>query len=95
MPVSPRPLALLKAAHALEHVPRPADGLAVFTIVDDVEADIRLLAHNVGDAVVQARIECRLIVGLAVASRFEQLLKLHRPDQAADMRGQDSAAAAG
>ena len=61
------------------------------SVVDDVEADLRLLAHDVSDRVVQAGVERRLVVRLLVALRLEEFLQLWRPDQAADMRGQDSA----
>src|SRR6185295_15611044 len=80
-----RPVTLLEAAHALEHVTRPTDRLAEFAIIDDVEADLRLLAHHVADRVVQAGVECRLVVGLLVALRLEKLLEVWRPDKAADM----------
>jgi hypothetical protein len=89
-----RPVALLEAAHALEHVTRPADGLAVFAVVDDVDADLRLLAHHVSDRIVQTGVKRCVVVRLQVALRLEELLQLGRPDQAADMRGQDTAGAA-
>ena len=41
-----------EAAEPLGHVANPA-GLAVFAVADDVDADVRLLAHDAGDFVPQ------------------------------------------
>jgi hypothetical protein len=58
----PGPVSLLETAHALEHIARPADGLAVFAVIDNVEADLNLLTDDIRNAIVQARGKARLIV---------------------------------
>ena len=71
MPACPG-VSLLETAHALEHIARPADGLAVFAVIDDVEADVGLLFHHFGDAVMQAGLERVVVVALAVALRGQK-----------------------
>jgi hypothetical protein len=50
-----------------QHITRPADGLAVFAVIDDVEADVRLLAHHFGHAIMEAGLQRRFVVELPVA----------------------------
>ena len=59
--------ALLEAAQPPQHITRPADGLAAFAVIDDVEAELDLLPHHLGDAVMQTIFERRLVVALSVA----------------------------
>jgi len=70
MPVSLRPRC--SKPQPPQHIARPADGFAVFAVVDDVEADLGLLFHHLGDAVMQAGLERVVVVALAVALRGQK-----------------------
>jgi hypothetical protein len=87
--------ALLETAQPPQHIARPADGLAVFAVVDDVEADLGLFAHHLGDAVMQACFEGWFVVRLSVALGGQKFSQARRPDQTADMGGRDAPPLAG
>jgi len=82
-----------KPAHALDDVLIPADRLAVFAVADDIDADLPLAADHFGDRIPQAALIGRGIVGLPRLLCPHDLLEGGRPDQAADMRGEDALAA--
>src|SRR5262249_20849826 len=63
---------------------------AEFAIADDVDADIGLLAHDLGDRVGEAGFESGLVKRLAVFDQSPKFDQLRRPDQAADMGGEDA-----
>ena len=44
----------LETAQPLEHVLRPGDRFAELAVADDVDADLGLLAHDLGDRIRQA-----------------------------------------
>jgi hypothetical protein len=90
-----RAISLFETAHACEHIARPANGLAIFAVIDDVDTDLRLFAHDIGDSIMQAGFECRFVVRLFVALHLEELLQLGRSDQAADVGCQDAMALGG
>src|SRR5262249_52340558 len=83
-----------EAAQAFERVLRPADRFPEFTVADHVDAGLGLPADDSADRLGQAR-----LVGLRV-ERFSRLLRAPKPlerlgpDQAADMGGENSSAAA-
>jgi len=69
---------------------RPTDRFAEFAVADDVEADIGLFPHDSDDAVGEAALIGVLVVGFPTALGTQEFDQLGRPNQAADMRGQDS-----
>ena len=84
----------LEAAQAFEHVLRPADRLAELAVADDVDAGVGLLAHDGGDRLGEAAVIGRLVEAVALLPGAQELLQLGRPDQAADMGGEDAIGAA-
>ena len=64
--------------------------LAELAVTDNVDADLGLLAHNLSDGLGQASFERRLLIGLAVLDQVPELDQFRRPDQAADMSGEDA-----
>ena len=80
----------LEAAQALQHVLRPADRFAELAVADDVDADLGLLAHDLGDRLLQALVVSRLVVRLAGLLGAQKFLQRRRPDEAADMGGEDA-----
>jgi hypothetical protein len=65
---------------------RPGDRLAEFAVTDDVDAGLGLLAHDLGDAIGQAALIGRLVIGGVLAPGVEEGHQIGRPNQAADMR---------
>ncbi len=84
----------LEAAQALQRVLRPTDRFAEFAVARNVDADLRLLAHHVGDALAQAFLISLRVVWLAGLLQPQKVLQCRRPDQAADMGGENAVAAA-
>ena len=84
----------LETAEAVEHVLRPRERLAVFAVADDVDAALGLLPDNLRDGVLQCALVGRFVVGLAGLLGAKKLLQLRRPDQAADMGGENTVRAA-
>ncbi len=81
----------LEAADALEDVRRPA-GLAELAVVDDVETDGDLLAHDVLDGRAQRR---RIGRGAVAAGGFLRgRAQLGRPHEAADVSRENAIVAA-
>ena len=79
----------------LDHIAGPTAGLSEFTITDDVDAHLRLLAHDLGNRISQGIGKDRIIDGFAVLACLDESQQFRRPDQAADMRRQDAAGALG
>src|SRR5262249_55975767 len=83
-----------EAAQSFERVLRPADGFSEFAVADHIDAGLGLPTNDGGNRLGQAR-----LIGLRIG-RFARLLRppecLRRlgPDQAADMGGENSIAAA-
>ena len=75
-------------------VERPVAALAELAVADDIDAGLDLLAHDLLDRGLQAGLVGGLVVGLAGLDQLEELDELGRPDQAADMGGQDAVGAA-
>src|SRR5262249_27779605 len=73
---------------------RPADRLAELAVADDVDAGLRLLPHDLGDGIGQALVIGFLVEPLACLARAQELLQLGRPDQAADVGGENALSAA-
>jgi hypothetical protein len=73
---------------------RPADRLAELAIADHVDAGLGLAAHDIGNRSGQALVIGFRVERLARLFRAQELLQRLRPDQAADMGGEDSIAAA-
>ena len=67
----------------------PVGAFTEFAVADDVDAGVGLLAHDFGDGFGETRLERRLVIGLAVLDGAPELDQFRRPDQAADMGGQD------
>ncbi len=84
----------LEAAEAKQRVLRPADRLPELTVADDVDADVGLLAHDLGDGILQALGVAGLVERLAGFLGGEILAQRRRADEAADMGGEDSIGAA-
>ena len=84
----------LEAAQPFEHVLRPADRFAELAVADDVDADFGLLVHHLRDRRRQALVISGRVVRLAGLLGAQKLLQRLRPDQAADMGGQDAVGAA-
>ncbi len=80
----------LEAAEPFENVLRPADGFPELAVADDVDAGIGLPANDLGDGI-RSGIHHRLLVErLAGLLRAQEILQSLRPDQAADMGGQNA-----
>ncbi len=94
--VRPQP----QPTQALEGVapPRPvvdacAHGVAVLTVVGDVDPDLGLAAHDLDRRLAQALLVGALVVGLAVEPPAVELDQVVGPGQAARVAGQDPIAA--
>ena len=91
-PMTPRTASLigLEAAEPLVHVGDEAR-LAVFAVIDHVDAELDLLAHDLADRALEPT-----FVGLLVARglRIHHGEQISRPRQAADMRGENAVGAA-
>src|SRR5262249_43319097 len=74
--------------------PRPRIGhpvdLAVLAVVDDVDADVRLLPHDLADGAPHARLQRGAVEILAQLLGVEGSHQICRPRQAAGMGGQDA-----
>src|SRR5262249_12460530 len=78
------------AFEAFEDVERPIEPLTKFAIADNIDASLRLLAHDLSDTVGEASFERRLVIGLAILDRSPELDQPRRADQAADMSGKNA-----
>src|SRR5581483_8225672 len=84
----------LEAREPLERVLRPADRLAELAVARDVDADGFLPLHHIENRIPEAaRIRVAVVRQAALLLR-DELEELRRPDQAADVRGQDAGFAA-
>src|SRR5512145_707116 len=86
--------AALEAAQPLQRVLRPADRLAELAITGHIDAGLGLLAHNFFNRAREAAAVGRLVVGLAALLCADKRQQALRPDQAADVRGENSLVAA-
>ena len=84
----------LEARQPFQHILRPADRFAEFAVADDIDADLGLLPHHLGDRIFEAIVIAGMIVGFARLFGAQEFLQRRRPDQAADMRGENTIAAA-
>src|SRR5262249_39728948 len=84
----------LEAAQPLERVLRPADGFSELAVADHVNAGLRLLLHHLCHRLGQACLVGSGVERLAILLGTQEDLQLRRPDQAADMRGENAFAAA-
>jgi hypothetical protein len=84
----------LEAAEALEHVLRPADRFPELAVADHVDAGRGLPPHDVRNGVAQAPVVGAMVERLARLLRAQELLQRLRPDQAADVGGQNAFGAA-
>src|SRR5262245_62443993 len=65
-------LALLETGNPLQHVPRPADRLAEFTVADDVDADLRLPVDHLRDRASKTFLIAHRIVGFVILLLLEE-----------------------
>src|SRR5262249_16924340 len=79
-----------EAGEAPMDIEGPIDGLAVFAVADDIDARLGLAAHGIGDGVREGGLESGRIVGLAGVDLAQELDQRWRPNEAADMRDQNS-----
>ena len=84
----------LEAAQAFEHILRPADRFAELAVTDHVDPGLRLPAHDLGDRTGHAGLIGVLVERLALLLGAQELEQLRRPDQAADMGGENAFGAA-
>ena len=84
----------LEAAEAVQHVLGPRERLAVFAVADDVETALGLLPHHLSHRILQGALVGRLVVGLAGLLGAKEFLQFRRPDQAADVGGENTVRAA-
>ena len=82
-----------EAAEPLADVANPA-GLAVLAVADDIDADLRLLAHDAGDFIPQGLFVCGLVVGLPMVARRQDVADRHRAHEAADVGDKNTVGAA-
>ena len=78
----------------LDHILRPGNALAEFAVADDVDADLGLLAHHLGDGLLEVARMCRGVVALALLLGAQMPPDQVRADQAADMGGENPIGAA-
>src|SRR5262249_6661926 len=78
----------------LEHILRPTDRFSEFAIADHVDAGLCLPTHHLGYRVAQALGVGALIERAAGLLGTQKILQWLRPDQAADMPGEDAFRAA-
>src|SRR5262249_48972556 len=71
-----------------------ADRFPELAVADHVDAGLGLLAHDVSDGIRQALVIRLLVEALSFLPRAQKVLQLRRPDQAADVRGEDALVAA-
>ena len=83
-----------EAAEAKQRVLRPTDRFSELAVADDVDADIGLLAHDLGDGVVQALGIGGVVEGLPSLLGAEERAQRRRADEATDVGGEDAIAAA-
>jgi hypothetical protein len=84
----------LEAAQAKQRVLRPTDRLAELAVADDVDADISLLAHDLGNGLLQALGIGGVVERPAGLFGAQERAQRRRADEAADMGGEDSIGAA-
>src|SRR5262249_49802346 len=77
-----------------ERVLRPADRFPEFAVADHIDAGLGLAANADGDRLGQAALVSLRVERFARLLRAQECLQRLGPDQAADMGGEDSVAAA-
>src|SRR5262249_53254907 len=80
----------LEAREPLQHILRPADRLAELAVADDVDPGIGLRLDYVDDRLGEALVIGLLVEAVTLLPGAQELLQLRRPDQAADMGGEDA-----
>src|SRR5262249_62279907 len=83
-----------EAAEAEQRVLRPADRFSELAVANDVDADLGLLAHDLGNGCFEAFRIGSLVEVLAGLFRGEKLAQCRGADEAADMGGEDPIRAA-
>ena len=78
------------AFEPLENIERPIEPFTEFAIADDVDADLRLLADDLDDRLGETGFEGGLVIWLAIFDRSPELDQFRRPDQTADMGGENA-----
>ena len=68
----------------------PVAALAELAVADDVDTGLDLLAHDLVDRLLEARLVGGLVIGLAGLDELEEIDQPGRPDQAADVGCQDA-----
>src|SRR5439155_27274313 len=63
--------------------------LALLTVIDDVDAQLRLPPHHVRDGLTDAGVEGRRVVRLAAGACRQHVKEVRRTRQAANMGGED------
>src|SRR5262249_18704308 len=86
--------AAFEAAEAKQRVLRPTDRLAELAVADDVDADVGLLAHDLGDGLLQALRIGGVVERPAGLLGAQERAQRRRADEAADMGGEDPIGAA-
>ena len=86
--VAGRPV--LEAAHPVEDVRGPVDGLAELAVADDVDPGVGLVADDVDHRLAQHALVLGLIERPAVTARLEDAPELRRAHEAPHVRGQDA-----
>src|SRR5919204_566873 len=86
--------AAFEAAQAFQRVLRPADRFSEFPVADHVDADLGLAVNDGGDGFAQTLLVRFPVERLAPLLGAQKSLQRLRPDQAADMRGEDAIGAA-
>ena len=74
----------------LVDIPGPVAGLAELAVADDVHAGLGLLPDHVGDAFAQAGLVRGFVIRTSLFDLLQEGDQLGRPDQAPDVRGQNS-----
>src|SRR5262249_23363659 len=80
----------LESAQALEHILRPADRFAELAVAHHVDAGVGLVAHDLADGLRQALLIGRSVERLAALLEPQEVKQRLRPDEAADVAGEDA-----
>src|SRR2546425_5077300 len=80
----------LEAREALERVLRPADRFAELTVARNIDAGFGLAPHDLLHRIGEAALIRGFVVGLALLPRADEFEQRRRPDQAADVRGENA-----
>src|SRR5262249_53597273 len=84
----------LESGQYRQQILRPRDRLAELAVAHHVEAGLGLPAHHLADRLGQAVLIGGLVIGLPALPRADEFEQFRRPDQAADMGGENPIGAA-